>query len=201
MGGTRDLRRCGWLNEDPLYIAYHDEEWGVPVTDDRKLFEFLVLESAQAGLSWFTVLRKRENYRRAFAGFDPRKVAGFGARDVRRLMADAGIIRNRAKIEAAVNNAARFLEVQEAFGSFSAYSWRFVDGRPIRNRWKTLRQLPATTPLSDAFAKDLKGRGFKFLGSTVVYAHMQAVGMVNDHVVGCFRHRPVSRMRARVLEA
>ncbi len=189
--------RCGWLNADPLYIAYHDDEWGVPVTDDRKLFEFLILESAQAGLSWFIVLRKRENYRKAFAGFDPGKVARFGARDVRRLMADAGIIRNRAKILAAINNAARFLEIRKEFGSFSAYSWRFVGGKPIRNRRRTLKQLPATTPLSDRFAADLKARGFKFLGSTVIYAHMQATGMVNDHVTSCFRHRAVDALTRR----
>jgi DNA-3-methyladenine glycosylase I len=173
-------------------IAYHDEEWGVSLHDDRKLFEFLILEGAQAGLSWSTVLKKRENYRRAFAGFDANKVARFGARDVTRLLKDVGIIRNRLKIEAAIGNAKAFLEVQEAFGSFDAYSWRFVDGKPMLNRWKTLKQIPSTSPASDAFSKDLKQRGFRFVGSTIVYAHMQAVGMVNDHLVDCFRHRECS---------
>jgi DNA-3-methyladenine glycosylase I len=164
----------------------------VPVRDDLRLFEFLVLESAQAGLSWMTVLRKRENYRRAFSGFDPRKIARYDARKVERLMNDAGIIRNRMKIEATINNARAFLRVQKEFGSFTDYSWAFVDGRPVVNRWRRMKQVPATTPVSDAFSRDLKQRGFKFLGSTVVYAHMQAVGMVNDHTVDCFRHHAVS---------
>lgn len=180
--------RCGWCGTDPLYVAYHDTEWGVPVHDDRKLFEFLILEGAQAGLSWITILKKREAYRRAFAGFDAGKVARFGPRQVARLLADAGIVRNRLKIEAAINNARHFLAVQEEFGSFDEYVWRFVDGRPIINRWKTLKQVPASTPESDALSRDLKARGFKFVGSTICYAHMQATGMVNDHLTGCFRH-------------
>lgn len=174
--------------------TYHDEEWGVPLHDDRKLFEFLILEGAQAGLSWITILRKRENYRRAFAGFDVNKVARFGAKDVARLLKDEGIIRNRLKIEAAIGNAKAFLEVQEAFGSFDTYSWRFIDGRPIVNRWKNLKQIPATTSASDAFSKDLKQRGFRFVGSTIIYAHMQAVGMVNDHLVSCYRYKAVQRL-------
>ena len=182
------IRRCGWCGEDALYVAYHDKEWGVPVHDDRRLFEFLILEGAQAGLSWITILRKRENYRQAFAGFDAGKVARFGARDVARLLADPGIVRNRLKVGAAISNAQRFLDVQEAFGSFDAYIWRFVDGRPIVNRWKTLKQVPASTQASDTLSRDLKQRGFKFVGSTICYAHMQATGMVNDHLVGCFRH-------------
>jgi len=185
--------RCGWCGTDPLYVAYHDTEWGVPVHDDRLLFEFLILEGAQAGLSWITILKKRDAYRRAFAGFDAEKVARFGPRQVARLLADVGIVRNRLKIEAAINNAQRFLAVQEEFGSFDEYVWRFVDGRPIVNRWKTLKQVPASTPASDALSKDLKTRGFKFVGSTICYAHMQATGMVNDHLAGCFRHAEVAR--------
>ena len=187
------IRRCGWCGEDALYVAYHDKEWGVPVHDDRRLFEFLILEGAQAGLSWITILRKRENYRQAFAGFDAGKVARFGARDVARLLADPGIVRNRLKVGAAISNAQRFLDVQEAFGSFDAYIWRFVDGRPIINRWKSLKQVPASTQASDALSRDLKQRGFKFVGSTICYAHMQATGMVNDHLVGCFRHGEIIR--------
>ena len=187
------IRRCGWCGEDALYVAYHDKEWGVPVHDDRRLFEFLILEGAQAGLSWITILRKRENYRQAFAGFDAGKVARFGARDVARLLADPGIVRNRLKVGAAISNAQRFLDVQEAFGSFDAYIWRFVDGRPIVNRWKTLKQVPASTQASDALSRDLKQRGFKFVGSTICYAHMQATGMLNDHLVGCFRHGEIIR--------
>ena len=176
-------------------LAYHDREWGVPVHDDRKLFEFLVLEGAQAGLSWRTVLHKREAYRRAFARFDARKVARFGARDVARLMADAGIIRNLQKIEATVRNARAFLEVREEFGSFDAYQWQFVGGRPVLNRWKSISQIPATSPESDAMSKDMKRRGFGFVGSTILYAHMQAVGMVNDHLETCFRWRELRRAR------
>jgi DNA-3-methyladenine glycosylase I len=187
------IQRCGWCGSDPLYVAYHDTEWGVPVHDDRLLFEFLILEGAQAGLSWITILRKREAYRKAFAGFDADKVARFGPRQVARLLADAGIVRNRLKVEAAIGNARRFLAVQEAFGSFDEYVWRFVDGRPIVNRWKTLKQVPASTPQSDALSRDLKARGFKFVGSTICYAHMQATGMVNDHLAGCFRHAEVGR--------
>lgn len=181
------MNRCDWCLSDPLYIKYHDEEWGVPVHDDRKHFEFLILEGAQAGLSWFTILKRREEYRRCFANFDAIRVAKFNERDVTRLMKDAGIIRNQAKIRSAVTNAQAFLRIQEEFGSFDEYCWRFVDGRPIVNRRKDLRDIPATTPVSDAFSKDLKQRGFKFVGSTIVYAHMQAVGMVNDHLKTCFR--------------
>lgn len=176
-------------------LEYHDREWGVPVHDDRKHFEFLVLEAAQAGLSWSTVLKKREGYRRAFSQFDPEKVARFDARRIQKLILDASIIRNRLKIEAAVRNARAFLAVQEEFGSFDAYCWQFVGGRPKVNRRKTIQDVPATTAESDAFSKDLKQRGFSFVGSTVIYAHMQAVGMVNDHVVGCFRYR---ELRARM---
>ena len=190
--------RCGWCGEDPLYVAYHDSEWGVPVHDDRLLFEFLILEGAQAGLSWITILRKREAYRRAFAGFDAEKVARFGKRDIERLLGDVGIVRNRLKITAAVNNAQRFLAVQEAFGSFDDYIWRFVGGRPLQNRRKTLKDIPATTPESDALSKDLKARGFKFVGSTISYAHMQATGMVNDHVAGCFRHGEIARQQRKI---
>jgi DNA-3-methyladenine glycosylase I len=177
--------------QDALYQAYHDTEWGVPVYDDRKIFEFLVLESAQAGLSWITVLRKRPNYRRLFADFVPEKVARFTDKDVKRLLQDAGIIRNRLKIEATINNAKRFLEVQEEFGKFSKYIWQFVDGKPIVNRFKIIKDLPVTTPQAEALSKDLKERGFKFLGPTVVYAHMQATGMVNDHTLDCFRYKEV----------
>jgi DNA-3-methyladenine glycosylase I len=190
---SRERGRCGWAGDDPLYIAYHDREWGVPVHDDRSLFEFLVLEGAQAGLSWITILRKRPAYRAAFDGFDPAAVARFDARRVRVLLRDAGIVRNRAKIEAAVGNARAFLEVQKEFGSFDAYIWRFVDGRPKRNAWKTLRQIPPSTRESEAMSRDLKGRGFRFVGPTICYAHMQATGMVNDHLVGCFRYREVGR--------
>ncbi|HEX6277659.1 MAG TPA: DNA-3-methyladenine glycosylase I [Polyangiaceae bacterium] len=187
----RAKTRCGWCGVDPLYVRYHDREWGVPVRKDRKLFEFLVLEGAQAGLAWITILRKRDAYRRAFEGFDPELVARYGARDVRRLLADAGIVRNRMKIESAVKNARAFLEVQAAFGSFSKYQWRFVDGEPIVGRFRSLKEIPPRTSVSDALSKDLKQRGFSFVGSTIVYAHMQAVGMVNDHLVGCFRYEEV----------
>ncbi|MGD9604214.1 MAG: DNA-3-methyladenine glycosylase I [Gammaproteobacteria bacterium] len=182
-----DAIRCGWAGDKPEMIAYHDTEWGVPVHDDRVLFEFLTLEAAQAGLSWLTVLRKRAGYRKAFAEFDPTRVARFDARRVEKLMADPGIIRNRAKILAAITNARCFLEVQAAFGSFDRYVWDFVGGRPQVTRLRTMGDIRATSPESDALAKDLKRRGFKFLGSTVMYAHMQATGMVNDHVVDCFR--------------
>jgi len=184
-------KRCPWANDD-LYAAYHDTEWGVPLHDDRKLFEFLVLEGAQAGLSWHIILKKRENYREAFAGFDPEKVARFNERSIRHLLNDPGIVRNRLKIAAVITNAKAFLEVQEEFGSFDAYVWRFVDGRPRINHWKTLKQLPARTAESDAMSKDLIQRGFKFVGSTICYAHMQATGMVNDHLVSCFRHKELS---------
>ena len=190
---ARERKRCSWGDTDPLYVDYHDREWGEPVHDDRTLFEFLVLEGAQAGLSWLTVLRKRENYRRAFHGFDPVRVAKYGATDVRRLLADAGIIRNRQKIEATIRNARSFLAIQEEFGSFDEYVWKFVDGRPIHNAWKSVKQIPASTAVSDALSKDLKKRGFGFVGSTICYSHMQATGMVNDHLVGCFRYRELRR--------
>lgn len=173
-------------------MDYHDTEWGVPVHDDRRLFEFLILEGAQAGLSWITILRKRPAYRRAFAGFDPAKVARFDRRTTDRLMNDAGIVRNRLKIAAAVTNARAFLAVQEEFGSFSDYQWRFVDGRPVQNRFRSLAEVPPRTAVSDALSKDLRSRGFSFVGSTIIYAHMQAVGMVNDHLVTCFRHRELA---------
>ena len=183
--------RCSWANINPPTLEYHDTEWGVPVHDDRTLFEFLTLEGAQAGLSWETILKKRDNYRRAFHGFDPALVARYDERDVERLLADAGIVRNRLKVAATVNNAQRFLEVQEEFGSFDAYIWRFVGGKPIKNRFRPRSQLPANSRESDAMSVELKRRGFKFVGPTICYAFMQAVGMVNDHTVGCFRYAEV----------
>ncbi|WP_349255450.1 DNA-3-methyladenine glycosylase I [Spectribacter acetivorans] len=180
--------RCGWCGEEPLYIEYHDHEWGVPVTDDRVLFEFLILEGAQAGLSWWTVLQKREGYRRAFAGFDPATVAAFTDDQLAALRDDPGIVRNRAKIAAARGNARAFLDVQAEFGGFSDYLWGFVNGQPVINHWQRLDQVPATTPLSDALSRDLKRRGFKFVGSTICYAYLQAVGVVMDHVTDCFRY-------------
>ena len=195
---STNKQRCDWgPRGGELMIAYHDEEWGVPVHDDRKQFEFLTLESAQAGLSWLTVLRKRDAYRRAFAEFDPEKVARFTAKRIERLLADPGIIRNRQKVAAAVNNARCFLDVREEFGSFDSYIWGFVDGRPIQNRLQRMKDLQATSKQSDALSKDLKQRGFKFVGSTIVYAHMQAVGMVNDHLVTCFRHKYCARIAAK----
>ena len=191
----RLINRCTWVGSDnPLMLEYHDREWGVPVHDDRQHFEFLVLEAAQAGLSWSIVLKKREGYRRAFSQFDPRKVARYTQNRIQKLTADPSIIRNRMKIEAAVRNARAFLAIQGEFGSFDAYCWRFVDGRPRLNRWKAMGEIPATSRESDAFSKDLKQRGFSFVGSTVMYAHMQAVGMVNDHIVGCFRYRETQRV-------
>jgi DNA-3-methyladenine glycosylase I len=181
--------RCPWCGADPTYQAYHDTEWGVPLHDETALFEFLVLEGAQAGLSWLTILRKREGYRRAFHGFDAERVARYDEQDRARLLADPGIVRNRLKIAGAIENARATLRVREAFGGLDAYFWRFVDGRPIQNAWKDMSRVPATTPLSDTISRDLKQRGFKFVGSTIVYAHMQATGMVNDHLVGCFRYR------------
>lgn len=189
--------RCPWCAGSAEYVAYHDAEWGVPEHDDRRLFEFLVLEGAQAGLSWLTILRKRERYRLAFAAFDPVRVARFGARQVERLMQDEGIVRNRLKVESAVRNARAFLAVQAEFGSFDAYVWRFVDGTPKQNRWRRMAQVPASTAQSDAMSKDLKRRGFNFVGSTICYAFMQAVGMVNDHLVDCFRWREVQRAAPR----
>ncbi|RII26090.1 MAG: DNA-3-methyladenine glycosylase I [Geobacter sp.] len=183
------VTRCAWAGSDPLYQDYHDREWGVPVHDDRLLFEFLILEGAQAGLSWITILRKRAAYRAAFAGFDPETVAAFDDAKVAELLQNPGIVRNRLKVASAITNARAFLAVQEEFGSFDAYLWRFVDNRPLLNAWKTIREIPASTPLSDALSRDLKQRGFRFVGSTICYAHMQAVGMVNDHTVDCFRWR------------
>ena len=186
-----DLIRCPWAMKSEQEIRYHDEEWGVPCRDDPRQFEFVTLEAAQAGLSWAVILNKREGYRRAFAGFDPVKVAEFTPADVERLVADAGIVRNRLKIEAAINNARRFLEVATRHGSFANYLWDFVDGQPVCNAWTELGQIPATTPLSDKVSKDLKKKGFKFMGSTVVYAHLQATGLVNDHLVSCFCYEEV----------
>jgi DNA-3-methyladenine glycosylase I len=180
--------RCAWVGADPLSIAYHDNEWGVPLHDDQRLFEFLVLEGAQAGLSWMTILKKRDNFRRAFEGFDPVRVARFDEAKVGELLQDPGIVRNRRKIEAAITNAGAFLEVQSELGSFDAYVWRFVSGQPIQNRWKSLSELPAQTAESQALSKDLKKRGFSFVGPTICYAFMQAVGMVNDHTLDCYRH-------------
>ena len=189
--------RCGWCGTDPLYVAYHDREWGVPVHDERTLFEFLILEGAQAGLSWFTILRKREAYRAAFDGFDAAKVARYDGRKIRALLGNEGIVRNRQKIEAAVANARAFLDVQDAFGSFDAYVWRFVDGASRRNTWTSLKEIPAVTPQAETMSRDLKARGFRFVGPTICYAHMQATGMVNDHLVSCFRHGEVGRPRPR----
>lgn len=186
------MKRCEWARTD-LAIAYHDEEWGVPVHEDRTLFEFLILEGAQAGLSWETILKKRQNYRAAFDGFEVQAIARYGQRKVDRLLADPGIVRNKAKVAAAIQNAKAFLAVQQEFGSFDAYIWRFVDGRPIKNAWRSLPQLPAQTRESQAISKDLLKRGFKFVGPTICYAFMQAVGMVNDHVTECFRYGQVER--------
>ncbi len=187
--------RCWWCGDDPLYAAYHDLEWGVPVHDDRTLFEFLLLEGAQAGLSWITILRRREGYRRAFAGFDPAAVARFGEEEIAALLADPGIVRNRQKIRSAIANARAFAAVQGEWSTFDAYIWHFVDGRPVQNHWQEPSQVPATTPLAAALSKDLRHRGFSFVGPTIVYAHMQATGMVNDHLVSCFRHADVAGLR------
>lgn len=184
--------RCAWPTNDPLYLKYHDEEWGVPVHDDRLLFEKLVLEGAQAGLRWITILKRRENYRRAFDRFDVETVAAYGEKEVERLMQDAGIIRNRLKIQSAVNNARRVLEIQQEHGSLDAFLWSFVGGKTIQNRWQTFSEVPVTTPASDAMSKALKKAGFKFIGSTSCYALMQAVGLVNDHTIDCFRHRELA---------
>ena len=192
------MTRCPWAGTDPLYVRYHDEEWGAPVHDDRVHFEFLVLESAQAGLSWSTILKKREGYRAAYRDFDPARVARFTARDVQRLLADAAIVRNRAKIEASIANARAFLKIQREHGSFDAWLWAHVDGKPVVNRWRALREIPATTPLADGIAKELKGLGFRFLGPTILYSHLQAVGVVNDHLEECFRWRELTgKPRAR----
>lgn len=188
-------KRCRWCLGSPAYVRYHDEEWGVPLHDDRRLFELLILEGAQAGLAWSTILAKRANYARAFAGFDPARVARFGARDVARLMADAGIVRNRLKIESTIANARATLALAERHGSLDAYLWRFVDGRPLQHRRRSLRQVPARTDVSDALSKALRHDGFRFVGSTICYAFMQATGMVNDHLVTCFRHREVASLQ------
>lgn len=182
------MNRCPWCEADELYIRYHDEEWGVPVHNDNKHFEFLVLESAQAGLSWITILRKRENYRKAYDGFDPIKVAQYDEEKVEELSKNTGIIRNRRKIESSINNAKRFIEIQKEFGSFDNYIWSFLDHKPIRNHWNTLEEVPSNTKLSDIITKDLKKRGFKFLGPTIVYSYMQATGLVNDHLIKCFKY-------------
>lgn len=181
-------KRCSWCGDDDLYVRYHDEEWGVPLRDDRALFEFLVLEGAQAGLAWITVLRKREGYRAAFDNFDPAKVARYSDRTLQRLLNNPRIVRNRLKVFSTRQNARAFLAVQEEWGSFSNYIWHFVDGKPVQNRWRSMAEVPATSPLSDRISKDLKRRGFSFVGTTIVYAHMQATGMVNDHLASCFRH-------------
>ncbi len=186
---TKTKTRCEWAGADPLMIAYHDEEWGVPVRDDRLLFEFLILEGAQAGLSWSTVLKKRENYRKAYHRFDAKKIAKYTEKDKKRLLADAGIIRNRLKVDASITNAQSFLDVSKEFGSFEKYVWQFVGGKPVQNKFKSLSAIPAQTPEAEAMSKDLKKRGFRFVGPTICYAFMQAVGMVNDHTVDCFRYR------------
>jgi DNA-3-methyladenine glycosylase I len=188
-----EKRRCTWCGNDPLYMAYHDEEWGVPVYDDETLFEFLILETFQAGLSWITILRKRENFRKAFDNFDYKKIATYGEDKYNSLLQDTGIIRNKLKIKSAISNAKAFMKVQEEFGSFSKYIWQFADGKPIQNTFKKSKEVPATTELSDALSKDLKKRGFKFVGSTVIYAHMQATGMVNDHTTDCFRYEELKK--------
>jgi DNA-3-methyladenine glycosylase I len=189
-----NMTRCAWCGEDPLYTAYHDREWGVPLHDDRTLFEFLVLEGAQAGLSWITILRKRDNYRQAFEGFDIQKVAGFDEKRILKLLADPGIVRNRMKIEAAVQNARAALDIQKRYGSLDTFFWRYVDGRPVQNAWCDISRIPARTDLSLKISKDLKQLGCRFVGPTICYALMQAIGMVNDHVVDCFRHQEINRM-------
>ncbi len=188
------MNRCEWGGSDPLYIAYHDEEWGVPSYDDRHLFEMLLLEGAQAGLSWLTILKKRENYRKAFHGFDPKKIVAYSQRDVQRLLNDPGIVRNRLKIESAIKNARGMLKIVQEFGSFSLFLWRYVNNSPRQNAWSSLSEIPARTEQSDMMSSDLKKRGFSFIGSTICYAFMQSVGMVNDHIVGCFRYAEVKKM-------
>lgn len=192
---SKPVIRCAWAGADPLYIDYHDKEWGAPLHDERRLFEMLVLEGAQAGLSWITILRKRAAYRKAFDDFTPEKIAGYKARKIAALMSDSGIVRNRSKIQAAVDNARAFLEVREEFGSFDKYIWQFVGGKPIVNKWKRMGAIPAETKESKAMSKDLKARGFRFVGPTICYAFMQAVGMVNDHVTDCFRYKEVQRLK------
>lgn len=187
------VNRCAWAGSDPLYCAYHDEEWGVPLHDDRRLFEALILEGAQAGLSWITILKKRERYRAAFDGFDATRIARYGANKIESLLRDPGIVRNRLKVEAAVVNAQRFLDVRDEFGSFDAFVWRFARNGPIQNRWRSLSEVPASTAESDAMSSELRRRGFKFVGSTICYAFMQATGMVNDHLLQCFRHKELTK--------
>ena len=186
-----EKQRCSWCGTDPLYLRYHDEEWGVPVTDDKTMFEFLILETFQAGLSWITILRKRENFKNAFDGFNYKKIAKYDQAKIDSLLQDKGIIRNKLKVHSAISNAQAFMEIQKEFGSFSEYIWGFVNGQPIKNNWKNHQDVPATTELSDALSKELKKRGFKFVGSTVMYAHMQATGLINDHVESCFRHKEI----------
>ena len=188
-------QRCSWPGTDPLYIRYHDEEWGVPLHDEQKLFEFLILEGAQAGLSWITILKKREAYRKAYYDFNVEKVARFNSRSVERLLKDPGIVRNRLKIEAAITNARAYLDIQDKHGSFNDFIWNYVDGKPLQNSYKTLKQIPASTPLSDKISKDLKKHGFKFVGSTICYAFMQATGMVNDHITCCYRYKEVAKLK------
>ena len=189
-------QRCDWCGNDPLYVEYHDNEWGVPVFDDDKLFEFLILETFQAGLSWITILKKRENFRTAFDGFNYKKIATYNEVKFNELLQNKGIIRNKLKIKATISNAVAFMEVQKEFGSFSKYIWKFVNCKPLKNTYKTLNEVPATTALSEIISKDLKKRGFKFVGSTVIYAHMQATGMVNDHVTTCFRHKEIDDLNS-----
>jgi len=189
--------RCDWASTDEALTLYHDEEWGVPAHEDARHFEFLVLEAAQAGLSWLTVLRKRDGYQRAYKGFDPVRVAKFGTRDLQRLLRDPGVVRNRAKIESSINNARRFLEVQREFGSFDAYLWKWTQGKPLVNAWRSISEIPPRSELSDEVSKDLKARGFSFVGSTIIYSHLQAVGVINDHLVSCFRWSQVASRRAR----
>ncbi|WP_035274538.1 DNA-3-methyladenine glycosylase I [Desulfogranum japonicum] len=188
-------KRCEWCGTDPLYVAYHDHEWGLPVHDDRLLFEFLILEGAQAGLSWLTILKKRENYRKAFHSFDYERIAKYTDKDVTRLLSDSGIVRNRLKLESAIKNARGVVGIQEEYGSLDSYLWRYVEGRPIQNAWKSMEEVPVKTELSAMMSRDLKKRGFNFVGSTICYAFMQAVGMVNDHTVDCFRHKEIKKMR------
>ena len=190
----RMKKRCKWCGTDPLYLSYHDDEWGVPVHDDHLLFEFLILEGAQAGLSWLTILKKRENYRKAFHAFDCERVARYTEKDVTRMLSESGIVRNRLKIESSIKNARGVLEIQEECGSLDIYLWRYVDGIPIQNAWKSIAEIPVKTDLSDTMSKDLKKRGFRFVGSTICYAFMQAVGMVNDHTTDCFRYREIREL-------
>ena len=194
MNRARHVTRCAWVGDDPLYQHYHDKEWGVPERDDRALFEKLTLDGFQAGLAWITILRKRKNFQNAFEGFDPERIAGYGPHDIDRLLSDAGIVRHRGKIEATIGNARAYLSIMDETGSFSTYLWSFVDGVPLQNRWRALRDVPAKTAESEAMSKDLRRRGFRFCGPTICYAFMQAVGMVNDHTTDCFRHAPIAKM-------